>query len=81
MRARRSPARDTVILPFFKLQLEHFAMAVAAERYDAYIERLRAGDANLTRQPFEGKDGLKRAFVEDADGNRVEITNGSLRSD
>ena len=51
----------------------HYALHLAEEHYDAAVERLRAGGHAVEEHVFDGYDGSRAAYVDDPDGNVVEL--------
>jgi catechol 2,3-dioxygenase-like lactoylglutathione lyase family enzyme len=51
----------------------HFAMHIAPERYDAAVAHLRETGLDVTEHAFEGYGGSRAAYVDDPDGNVVEL--------
>ncbi len=51
----------------------HFAMHVAPERYDGAVAHLREQGLKVTEHVFEGYGGSRAAYVDDRDGNVVEL--------
>src|SRR5438045_7750042 len=51
----------------------HFAMHLAAQDYDAAVQRLRAHGYEPHQETFRSYDGSTAAYVDDPDGNVVEL--------
>jgi catechol 2,3-dioxygenase-like lactoylglutathione lyase family enzyme len=51
----------------------HYAMHVREEDYDAAVERLRAHGQTLEEHTFGSYDGSRAVYVDDPDGNVVEL--------
>jgi catechol 2,3-dioxygenase-like lactoylglutathione lyase family enzyme len=51
----------------------HYAMHLAEADYDAAVERLRAQGLEVAEHSFGGYDGSRAAYVDDPDGNVVEL--------
>jgi catechol 2,3-dioxygenase-like lactoylglutathione lyase family enzyme len=51
----------------------HFAMHIAADRYDAAIAALRERGAEPTEHAFPGYGGSRALYLDDPDGNVVEL--------
>jgi catechol 2,3-dioxygenase-like lactoylglutathione lyase family enzyme len=62
----------------------HYAMHIPEERYDAAIEHLRALGQDVSEHAFPGYGGSRALYVDDPDGNVVELWTwdvaGHLRS-
>ena len=54
--------------------IPHIAVAVRREAFDGVAERVREAGVRIGFGPAAGLDGLYRLVVDDATGNRVEIT-------
>ena len=51
----------------------HFAMHIAPERYDAAVAHLRSKGQDVIEHDFPGYGGSRAAYVDDPDGNVVEL--------
>jgi catechol 2,3-dioxygenase-like lactoylglutathione lyase family enzyme len=51
----------------------HFAMHVAPERYDGAVALLRERGLEVAEHAFDGYGGSRAAYVDDPDGNVVEL--------
>ena len=51
----------------------HFAMHIAPERYDAAVAHLRDKGQEVVEHEFPGYGGSRAAYVDDPDGNVVEL--------
>ena len=51
----------------------HYAMHLAEEHYDAAVARLRERGLEVQEQTFDGYAGSRAAYVDDPDGNVVEL--------
>jgi catechol 2,3-dioxygenase-like lactoylglutathione lyase family enzyme len=51
----------------------HYAMHIPPDRYDAAVAHMRAQGAEVGEIDFPGYGGSRAAYVEDPDGNVVEL--------
>jgi catechol 2,3-dioxygenase-like lactoylglutathione lyase family enzyme len=51
----------------------HFAMHIADADYDAAVQRLKAAGLDVREHEFETRPNSKAAYVNDPDGNLVEL--------
>src|SRR5947207_12345942 len=51
----------------------HFAMHIPAERYDAAVAHVRGRGRDVVEHEFPGYGGSRAAYVDDPDGNVVEL--------
>ena len=51
----------------------HFAMHVPADRYDAAVAHIRGTGQEVVEHEFPGYGGSRAAYVDDPDGNVVEL--------
>jgi extradiol dioxygenase family protein len=51
----------------------HFALYVAPDAYEAFIEHLRAEKVRFNSEPRVFEDGFRRCTVFDPDDNMIEI--------
>ena len=51
----------------------HFAMHIPADRYDAAVAHMRGQGQEVVEHEFPGYGGSRAAYVDDPDGNVVEL--------